>query len=112
MKNSDANSVWCRGSGSGRIWRCAEEVRVNIDLDRLQAVGVGLTDVLNELEARNQDISGGRILGDSEPLTRTIGRFQEAAEIGNLSFEVADTTARRTLHRLYLAVSTCETLPK
>jgi len=28
-----------------------EEVRVNIDLDRLQAVGVGLTDVLNELEA-------------------------------------------------------------
>jgi len=36
-----------------------EEVRV--DLDRLQAVGVGLTDVLNELEARNQDISGGRI---------------------------------------------------
>jgi len=38
-----------------------EEVRVNIDLDRLQAVGVGLTDVLNELEARNQDISGGRI---------------------------------------------------
>jgi len=57
-----------------------EEVRVNIDLDRLQAVGVGLT-VLNELEARNQDISGGRILGDSEPLTRTIGRFQEAAEM-------------------------------
>jgi multidrug efflux pump subunit AcrB len=70
-----------------------EEVRVNIDLDRLQAVGVGLTDVLNELEARNQDISGGRILGDSEPLTRAIGRFQEADEIGNLSFEVADATA-------------------
>jgi len=27
-----------------------EEVRVNIDLDRLQAVGVGLTDVLDELD--------------------------------------------------------------
>lgn len=67
-----------------------EEVRVNIDLDRLQAVGVGLTDVLNELEARNQDISGGRIIGESsEPLTRTIGRFQAAEEIRNLSFEVA-----------------------
>ncbi len=66
-----------------------EEVRVNIDLERLQAVGVGLTDVLDELEARNQDISGGRILGEnSEPLTRTVGRFQNASEIENLSFEV------------------------
>jgi multidrug efflux pump subunit AcrB len=65
-----------------------EEVQINIDLDRLQAVGVGLTDVLDELEARNQDISGGRILGDSEPLTRTIGRFQNADELRNLSFEV------------------------
>lgn len=67
-----------------------EEVRVNIDLDRLQAVGVGLTDVLDELTARNQEISGGRILGEnSEPLTRTIGRFQNANEIENLSFEVS-----------------------
>lgn len=70
-----------------------EEIRVNIDLERLQAVGVGLTTVLDELEARNQDISGGRILGDTEPLTRTVGRFQEADEIGNLSFEVASSTA-------------------
>ena len=69
-----------------------EEVQVNIDLDRLQAVGVGLTDVLDELEARNQDISGGRIQGESsEPLTRTVGRFQDAEEINNLSFEVAST---------------------
>jgi len=68
----------------------AEEVRVNIDLNRLQAVGVGLTDVLDELAARNQDISGGRILGErSEALTRTVGRFQNANEIRNLSFEVS-----------------------
>lgn len=66
-----------------------EEVRINIDLDRLQAVGVGLTDVLNELTTRNQDIAGGRILGESEPLTRTRGRFQSAEEIRNLSFEAA-----------------------
>jgi multidrug efflux pump subunit AcrB len=67
-----------------------EEVRVNIDLDRLQALGVGLTDVLDELRDRNVDISGGRILGqNSEPLTRTVGRFQNANEISNLSFEVA-----------------------
>jgi CzcA family heavy metal efflux pump len=82
-----------------------EEVRVNIDLDRLQALGVGLTDVLNELRNRNQDISGGRILGEnSEPLTRTVGRFKNADEINNLSFEVstpapADASVLNTFNR-------------
>jgi multidrug efflux pump subunit AcrB len=67
-----------------------EEVRVLVDLDRLQSQGVGLNAVLDELEATNQDVSGGRILGrNSEPLTRAIGRFQNASEIENLSFEVA-----------------------
>ncbi|MBE9207929.1 efflux RND transporter permease subunit [Nostoc sp. LEGE 06077] len=71
-----------------------EEVRVNIDLNRLQALGVGLTDVLDELRDRNQDISGGRILGqNSEPLTRTVGRFRSAEELRNLSFEVSSGTA-------------------
>jgi len=62
MKNSDANSVVPGVAAVDVSGGVLEEVRVNIDLDRLQAVGVGLTDVLNELEARNQDISGGRIL--------------------------------------------------
>jgi multidrug efflux pump subunit AcrB len=67
-----------------------EEVRVNIDLDRLRSIGVGLTDVLNQLQNRNQDISGGRILGpNSEALIRTMGRFQNAEEIKNISFEVS-----------------------
>ena len=67
-----------------------EEVRVLVDLDRLQAQGIGLNAVLTELEDTNQDVSGGRILGqNSEPLTRAIGRFQNAAEIENLSFPVA-----------------------
>jgi multidrug efflux pump subunit AcrB len=67
-----------------------EEVRVLIDLERLQAQGVGLAAVLEKLEASNQDISGGRILGEnSEPLTRAIGRFRSADELRNLSFEVA-----------------------
>ncbi|MEH2058777.1 MAG: efflux RND transporter permease subunit [Nostoc sp.] len=71
-----------------------EEVRVLVDLNRLQALGVGLNDVLNELTARNQDTSGGRILGqNSEPLTRTVGRFQNAKEIENLSLEVSSSSA-------------------
>ncbi len=69
-----------------------EEVRVLIDLSRLQALGVGLNDVLTELEETNQDISGGRILGDlNEPLTRVVGRFEDAKEILNLSFEAGST---------------------
>jgi multidrug efflux pump subunit AcrB len=72
----------------------AEEVIVNVDLDRLQALGIGLTDVLDELEQTNQDVSGGRILGENaEPLTRTIGRFQDAEEINNVSFVVGGSGA-------------------
>lgn len=66
-----------------------EEVQINIDLNRLQALGVGLTDVLNELDERNQDVSGGRLEGSqTEALTRTVGRFRSADEIRDLSFEV------------------------
>ncbi|MEO0802855.1 MAG: efflux RND transporter permease subunit [Cyanobacteria bacterium J06642_2] len=67
-----------------------EEVQVNLDLGRLQASGVGVTDVLDTLEERNQDISGGRLEGGSgEPLTRTVGKIQQASEIADLSFEVS-----------------------
>jgi len=67
-----------------------EEVRVVLDLNRLQSLGIGINEVLTELEEANQDVSGGRILGDlSEPLTRVIGRFRNADEIRNLSFRVA-----------------------
>lgn len=66
-----------------------EEVRVVLDLERLQAQGIGLSAVLDKLRTSNQDISGGRILGEtSEPLTRAVGRFQSAEELRNLSFEV------------------------
>jgi multidrug efflux pump subunit AcrB len=77
-----------------------EEVRVVLDLNRLQALGVGLNSVLQELEETNQDVSGGRILGDrSEPLTRTIGRFRDAQEIRDLSFEVANPQSTDTTNQ-------------
>lgn len=80
-----------------------EEVRVLVDLNRLQALGVGLNDVLDELTARNQDTSGGRILGqNSEPLTRTVGRFQNAREIENLSLEVSSPASPTPSRRVYL----------
>ncbi|WP_126147746.1 efflux RND transporter permease subunit [Synechococcus elongatus] len=66
-----------------------EEVRVLLDPDRLQALGIGLETVLNELQESNQDVSGGRLLGSAEPLTRTTGRFQDAQDILDLTFERA-----------------------
>ena len=85
-----------------------EEVRINIDLNRLQAKGVSLTDVLNTLRERNQDVSGGRLRGeDLEPLTRTVGRFRNADELRNLSFDVnsspiANSPFPVTKRRVYL----------
>jgi multidrug efflux pump subunit AcrB len=77
-----------------------EEVRVNIDLNRLQSLGISLPSVLEQLTQRNQDVSGGRIRGDSsEPLTRAVGRFQNASEIRDLAFVTggqATTTAATT----------------
>jgi len=74
----------------------AEEVRVLVDLDRLQALGVGLNDLLDALAARNQDIAGGRILGEnSEPLTRTQGLFRDAREIRDLSLAVSGAAPSR-----------------
>ncbi|MBE8965757.1 efflux RND transporter permease subunit [Nostocales cyanobacterium LEGE 12452] len=87
-----------------------EEVRVLVDLNRLQALGVGLNDVLDELTARNQDISGGRILGqNSEPLTRTVGRFQNAKEIENLSLEVSSPTSANTTNSSNITSTTTTT---
>lgn len=69
-----------------------EEVQVNIDLQRLQATGVTLPDVLNALETRNQDTSGGRLRGgDSESLTRLVGRFGSVADLQNLAIPVSNT---------------------
>jgi multidrug efflux pump subunit AcrB len=77
-----------------------EEVQINLDLNRLQSFGIGLTDVLNQLAQRNQDVSGGRILGDSaEPLTRVVGRFQNVQEIRDLAFTIGNqssTTSQAT----------------
>ncbi|MBE9065761.1 efflux RND transporter permease subunit [Leptolyngbya cf. ectocarpi LEGE 11479] len=68
-----------------------EEIQVNLDPNRLQALGLGITDVLDALDERNQDTAGGRIKGkNSEPLTRVAGQFENADEIRNLIFEVGD----------------------
>lgn len=71
-----------------------EEIRINLDPARLQALGLGVAEVLDALSERNQDTAGGRIQGpDSEPLTRVAGRFQDAEEIRNIIFEVGGSAS-------------------
>lgn len=66
-----------------------EEVQVNVDPNRLQALGLGLVDVLTALETRNQDTSGGSIRSEtSETLTRVTGRFSDAEDIRNVQLTV------------------------
>jgi len=82
-----------------------EEVQVNLDLKRLQAVGVNISDVLTTLRDRNVDISGGRLRdGSVEPLTRAIGKFRDVKELENLSFIVSNIneTATTRPRQVYL----------
>ena len=77
-----------------------EEIQVNIDLNRLQGLGVNLNDVFNALRSRNLDTSGGRLRQESnEPLTRTIGRFKTAEDINNISFQISGSNPPK---RVYL----------
>jgi multidrug efflux pump subunit AcrB len=83
-----------------------EEVQVNLDLARLQALGLGLDPVLAALRDRNQDISGGRLEGgQAEPLTRAVGQFESVDQIRDLAFETGtgDTT-RKVYLREFAAV--------
>ncbi len=76
-----------------------EEVQVNLDLQRLQSVGLDIDDVLDALRDRNQDISGGRLRGgNTETLTRLVGRFQSADEVGNVAIELPNATPPRQVY--------------
>ena len=66
-----------------------EEVRIELDSKRLQALGIGVNQVLDALNVTNQDIAGGRLRGErGEPLIRTVGKFTSVEEIGNLSLDL------------------------
>ncbi|QRO00627.1 efflux RND transporter permease subunit [Archangium violaceum] len=66
-----------------------EEVQVRLDLQRMQVSRLGLVEVLQALEAENQDISAGRLEGRrAESLVRTVGRFRDAAELERITFLV------------------------
>ena len=80
-----------------------EEIKVNLDLSRLQTLGIGVNEVLNSLTQRNQDIAGGRLRGESgEPLIRTQGRFRNIDDISNLTLEVNNNDSSLNNRKIYL----------
>lgn len=61
------------------------QVRIEVDPDRLAERGLDMSDVRNALRARNVDTSGGDLdSGKRRVLVRTVGRFQEIADLGDL----------------------------
>ena len=74
-----------------------DEVRLEVDLERLQALGIGFDRVINTLTQSDRDVAGGRLQGElGEPLIRTLGRFDSVEEIGNLSLDLEEN------NRVYL----------
>ncbi len=62
-----------------------QQIRINVDLARLAAVGITMQEVRNAIRDRNQDISAGDISsGKRLYLVRTIGRLETPAELSSI----------------------------
>ena len=88
-----------------------EEIGINVDLQRLQAVGLGFNAITNSLREGDRDLAGGRLRGEAgDPLVRTVGQWQNIEQIRNISLnspngsialedvaQINDGTAEQTL---------------
>ena len=62
------------------------EVHVDLNLDRLKALGIPPQQVVQAIRSENLDVPGGRIPdGGGEELLRTSGRVQSVAQLGEIS---------------------------
>jgi HAE1 family hydrophobic/amphiphilic exporter-1 len=60
-------------------------VQIAVDIGRLQARGLTISDVSSALEQQNVEMPGGRLdQGRRELVVRTLGRMQEVADFNNL----------------------------
>ncbi|MCB1641689.1 MAG: efflux RND transporter permease subunit, partial [Xanthomonadales bacterium] len=61
------------------------QVRIEVDPQRLAQRGLGLAQVRQALRSRNRDVSAGDLdSGKRSYLLRTVGRFADVAELGDL----------------------------
>ncbi|MCP4521089.1 MAG: efflux RND transporter permease subunit [Cytophagales bacterium] len=62
-----------------------EEVRINVDLYKMQALQLSFRDIENAISAENVTISGGNILTDGFRRTiRVVGEFKEVEELNEI----------------------------
>ncbi|GJG89510.1 hypothetical protein tb265_46910 [Gemmatimonadetes bacterium T265] len=74
----------------------AREVRVYLLPDQLQALGVGVADVMRALKAQNQDVPAGRVeRGASEQLVRITGRIIDPRQFARVIVATRDGTPVR-----------------
>jgi multidrug efflux pump subunit AcrB len=81
-----------RGVGSvSRVGGVSREVRVELDPNRLLALGVSAAEVSRQLKAVQQEAPGGRAtLGGAEQSLRTIATVQTAADLGAMEIALQD----------------------
>lgn len=66
-----------------------EEIGIDVDLQRLQALGLGFNTITNKLQEGDRDVAGGRLRGETgDPLIRTVGQWQSIEEIRNISLSL------------------------
>ncbi len=62
-----------------------KEVKINVDLPKLEAYGLSFNDIELAVKAENVSISGGEImLGSTRRAIRTIGEFKDVDELANI----------------------------
>ena len=81
-----------KGVGAvSRVGGVARQVRVEIDPDRLMALGASAADISRQLRQMQQEASGGRAdLGGLEQSVRTIATVQSAAELAQMQITLSD----------------------
>ncbi|HET9439102.1 MAG TPA: efflux RND transporter permease subunit [Longimicrobiales bacterium] len=86
-----------QGVGEARMSGGLErEVRVFLQPDRMQAVGVTVPDIMQALQTQNMEVPAGRLeRGASEQLVRVTGRINEAQEFGDVFIASRDGRAIR-----------------
>ena len=86
-----------QGVGEARLSGGLErEVRVFLQPDRMQAVGVTVPEIMQALQLQNMEVPAGRIeRGASEQLVRVTGRITDAAEFGDVFIATREGRAIR-----------------
>ncbi len=80
-----------RGVGAvNRVGGVTREVRIALDLNRLQALGITASEVSRQLKQVQQEGSGGRMeLGVGEQPVRTLATVKTAQEVGQIELATA-----------------------